>query len=136
MCVCVRAYVCACLLPSVSQEKSGLGNLIFYFPRSHVSRHTHTRGNVDSYDRVVRCQHKPLFTHQNTNTRNEVGWNRTRDRSYRADTDLRIVARGNRDWQLLHLALLNSLVHKISQSILGNVTCCNVNIYTKHIHGK
>ena len=100
ICICV----CACLLPSLSQESSGLGILIFYFPRSHISRHTQTRGNVDSYDRVVRCPHKPLFTHQNTNTRDEVGWNRTRDRRYRAGTDLRIVARGNRDRQLLHLA--------------------------------
>ena len=60
---------------------------------------------MDSYDRVVRCPHKPLFKHHNTNTRDEVGWNRTRDRRYRAGTDQLIVARGNRDRQLLHLAL-------------------------------
>ena len=108
--MCIFIYIYTFHL-SLSQKTTGLGNIIFDFRSSHLSRHTHThththtRGSLDCYDRVARCPHKPFLTHQNTKTRDEIGWNRTRDRSYRAGTDLRIVARGNRDRQLLHLAL-------------------------------
>jgi len=136
--------ICICCFLLYLKKARAYEISFFYFPSSHVSRHTHTRararaltrGNLDSYDQVDRWQHKPLFTHQNKNTSDEIGWNRTRDRSYRAGTDLGILARGNRDRQLLHLALWNSLVHKISQSILMTVTCCNINIYTEHVHRK
>jgi len=72
--MCVRV----CLFPSVSQENSGIRNIIFYFPSSHVFRHTHclfpsvshTHGYGDVWTAMIEWPgvHISLYLHIRTQT--------------------------------------------------------------------